>query len=103
MALLPVPSTSTGQTHVSALSGYFPRMYALTDACVALIGAGRMGRALAEAMRGAELRVSGPLGRGADGRGADIVLLCVPDAAIAEAARAVKRGPLVGHCSGATT
>src|SRR5262245_14009886 len=78
-------------------------MYALTDACVAIVGAGRLGKALAAAMVGAELRVLGPLGRRADGRGADVVVLCVPDAAIAEAARAIRPGPLVGHCSGLST
>lgn len=78
-------------------------MYALTDACVAIVGAGRLGNALAAAMVGAELRVLGPLGRGADGRGADIVVLCVPDGAIADAAGAIRPGPLVGHCSGAST
>jgi predicted short-subunit dehydrogenase-like oxidoreductase (DUF2520 family) len=82
-------------------------MNALTDTCVAIVGAGRLGRALAEAMKGAELRVIGPLGRGtgagAETKEANVVLLCVPDAAIADAARAVRKGPLVGHCSGATT
>jgi predicted short-subunit dehydrogenase-like oxidoreductase (DUF2520 family) len=75
-------------------------MQALTDAGIAIVGAGRLGRALAAAMRGAELRVIGPLGRKADAEGADVVLLCVPDGSISEAARAVKPGPLVGHCSG---
>lgn len=77
----------------------------LTGAGVAIVGAGRLGRALADAMRGAELRVIGPLGRGADGKQADIVLLCVPDAAIAAAARAIapRPGRLVGHCSGLST
>jgi len=75
----------------------------LTDACVAIVGRGRLGRALSLAMVGAELRVLGPLGRGADGAGADIVLLCVPDSAIADAARAVQPGRLVGHCSGLST
>lgn len=75
----------------------------LTDACVAIVGQGRLGRALALAMVGAELRVLGPLGRDADGTGADIVLLCVPDSAIADAARAVQPGRLVGHCSGLST
>ncbi|HUJ34236.1 MAG TPA: pantoate--beta-alanine ligase [Solirubrobacteraceae bacterium] len=42
------------------------------------------------------------MGRGADGRGADAVLLCVPDAEIAPAASHVAPGPLLGHCSGAT-
>jgi predicted short-subunit dehydrogenase-like oxidoreductase (DUF2520 family) len=47
--------------------------------------------------------VDGPLGRGARCEGADVVLLCVPDSEIARAAAAVVPGPLVGHCSGATT
>jgi predicted short-subunit dehydrogenase-like oxidoreductase (DUF2520 family) len=64
---------------------------------IAIVGDGRMGRALAGA-----LRASGPFGRGCDGAGADAVLLCVPDAEIAGAAAAVAPGPLVGHCSGAT-
>jgi predicted short-subunit dehydrogenase-like oxidoreductase (DUF2520 family) len=46
--------------------------------------------------------VDGPLGRGAEGLGADVVLLCVPDAEIERAAAQVAPGPLVGHCSGAT-
>jgi predicted short-subunit dehydrogenase-like oxidoreductase (DUF2520 family) len=62
-----------------------------------------MGRALALAFKGVEMRLEGPFGRGADGVGADVVLLCVPDSAIAAAARAVRRGPLVGHCSGIST
>src|SRR5690348_6914882 len=84
---------------------YFPRMDALTDTCVAIVGAGRMGKALAAAMIGAELHVIGPLrrGEGTKIKGADVVLLCVPDAAIAEAARAIKGPALVGHCSGAST
>ena len=70
----------------------------------AVIGAGRLGTALAAALRDAGLTVDGPLGRGADADGADVVLLCVPDAEIAAAAAAVApRGALlVGHCSGAT-
>jgi len=77
----------------------------LTGTGVAIVGAGRMGHALADAMRGAELRVIGPLGRGADGKDAEIVLLCVPDAAIASAAAAIatRPGRLVGHCSGLST
>jgi pantoate--beta-alanine ligase len=45
--------------------------------------------------------VAGPLGRGADGAGADAVLLCVPDGEIAAAAAHIRPGTLVGHCSGA--
>jgi len=75
-------------------------MRGITDAGITIVGAGRLGRALAAAMIGSELRVKGPFGRGADGNGADIVLLCVPDSAIAAAASAIRPGPLVGHCSG---
>lgn len=75
---------------------------------IAIVGAGRLGNALAHALRAsaaersAAVTVEGPLGRGADGLGADVVLLCVPDAEIAAAAAQVAPGPLIGHCSGAT-
>ena len=69
---------------------------------IAIIGAGRLGHALLRALRACGHPVAGPLGRGADARGADAVLLCVPDAEIAAAAASVAPGPLVGHCSGAT-
>jgi predicted short-subunit dehydrogenase-like oxidoreductase (DUF2520 family) len=69
---------------------------------LAIVGRGRVGIALAGALGKAGYEVSGPLGRGADGLGADAVLLCVPDAQIADAAAQVAHGPLVGHCSGAT-
>ncbi len=72
-----------------------------TEASCAIVGAGRLGTALADALRAAGHPVTGPLGRGADGAGADLVLLCVPDGEIAAAAAALAPGPLVGHCSGA--
>ncbi len=68
-----------------------------------IVGQGRLGSALAGALAAAGCDVAGPFGRGADGRGADAVLLCVPDAEIEAAASLVAPGPLVGHCSGATT
>jgi predicted short-subunit dehydrogenase-like oxidoreductase (DUF2520 family) len=68
----------------------------------AIVGAGRLGRALADALPAAGIEADGPLGRGVDGAGAGVVLLCVPDAEIAAAARCISAGPLVGHCSGAT-
>jgi predicted short-subunit dehydrogenase-like oxidoreductase (DUF2520 family) len=70
----------------------------------AVIGRGRLGTALAGALRDAGVRVVGPLGRGASPAGAGLVLLCVPDGEIARAAAAVaaRDGLLVGHCSGAT-
>lgn len=58
-----------------------------------------MGEALASALDDAGLPVRGPLGRGATGDGAAIVLLCVPDREIANAARLIIDGPVVGHVS----
>ncbi len=71
---------------------------------IAIVGRGRMGRALSSALSGAALPVDGPHPRGFDGTGAGVVLLCVPDAEIAAAAAALvpREGLLVGHCSGAT-
>ena len=65
---------------------------------IAVVGAGRLGTALCRALP----QAGRPLRRG-EAPQADVVLLCVPDAEIAAAARAVAPGPLVGHCSGATT
>src|SRR5689334_18194565 len=75
-----------------------------TPSCwrLAIVGRGRVGHALAGALRDAGYEVSGPLGRGAGASGADAVLLCVPDGEIAAAAAQVSPGRLVGHCSGAT-
>jgi predicted short-subunit dehydrogenase-like oxidoreductase (DUF2520 family) len=75
-----------------------------TPACkrLAIVGRGRMGYAMVAALEPAGYDISGLLGRGADGQGADAVLLCVPDGEIAEAAARIVPGPLVGHCSGAT-
>lgn len=70
---------------------------------VAVVGGGRIGRAVSAALAAAGLDVRGPLGRGATGRGAAVVLLAVPDAEIGRAAAAIERGPVVGHFSGATT
>jgi predicted short-subunit dehydrogenase-like oxidoreductase (DUF2520 family) len=69
---------------------------------LAIVGAGRLGTALAAALRDRGLEIDGPLGRGADPAGAGAVLLCVPDSEIAAAAGAVTPGVPVGHCSGAT-
>lgn len=76
-----------------------------TPACerLTIIGRGRLGTAFAAAFAAAGTAITGPLGRGADAAGADAVLLCVPDAEIANAASAVTPGAIVGHCSGATS
>jgi predicted short-subunit dehydrogenase-like oxidoreductase (DUF2520 family) len=64
----------------------------------AVIGAGRLGTVLAQA-----LSEHPPVRRGEPIPDVDVVLLCVPDDAIASVAASVPPGPLVGHCSGATT
>jgi predicted short-subunit dehydrogenase-like oxidoreductase (DUF2520 family) len=72
---------------------------------LAIVGAGRMGMALARALSAAAIDVEGPLGRGASpSDAADAVLLCVPDDQIAAAAAALtpRAGHLVGHTSAAT-
>ena len=59
-----------------------------------VIGAGRVGSAIAARLRerGLDLSADGP----------ELVLLCVPDRAIAEVAAALEPGPWVAHVSGAT-
>ena len=61
---------------------------------VRVIGAGRVGSAISARLheRGVALVDDG----------AKLVLLCVPDAAIADVARAVAEGPWIAHVSGAT-
>ncbi len=68
----------------------------------AVVGRGRLGSALASALREAGLQVDGPLERGAGAAGAGLVLLCVPDGEIAAASACISSGSLVGHCSGAS-
>jgi predicted short-subunit dehydrogenase-like oxidoreductase (DUF2520 family) len=64
-----------------------------------VIGSGRVGSAVAARLseRGVAVRA----GRTVEGD-PQLVLLCVPDTAIAEVARGVSLGPLVAHVSGAT-
>jgi predicted short-subunit dehydrogenase-like oxidoreductase (DUF2520 family) len=70
---------------------------------VAIVGAGRLGTAIAAALHGNDdFELTGPLGRGADAAGSAVALLCVPDREIPNAAAAVMPGVIVGHCSGAT-
>jgi predicted short-subunit dehydrogenase-like oxidoreductase (DUF2520 family) len=70
---------------------------------VGIVGSGRVGSALAGALRDAGVEVEGPLGRGERPVGCDAILLCVPDAEIPAAAEVVTAAaPLVGHTSGAT-
>jgi predicted short-subunit dehydrogenase-like oxidoreductase (DUF2520 family) len=55
---------------------------------VAIVGSGRLGSALARALRAQGVIVEGPLGRGASPQ-SEVVLLCVPDGEIARAAATV--------------
>lgn len=67
-----------------------------------ILGEGRAGRPVAARLRERGLLVTS----GRDARAArdvDLVLLCVPDAAIPEVARAIPVGPWIAHVSGATT
>jgi predicted short-subunit dehydrogenase-like oxidoreductase (DUF2520 family) len=66
----------------------------VTFESVQIVGAGRVGSAVA-----ARLRVRGVA---VVEDGAELVLLCVPDAAISEAAAGIAPGPWVAHVSGAT-
>jgi predicted short-subunit dehydrogenase-like oxidoreductase (DUF2520 family) len=61
---------------------------------VNVIGSGRVGSAIAARLRERGVRVCGD--------GAGLVLLCVPDAAIADVAATIEPGPWVAHVSGAT-
>jgi predicted short-subunit dehydrogenase-like oxidoreductase (DUF2520 family) len=60
---------------------------------VTIIGSGRVGSAVAARLRERGIAVEADAG---------LVLLCVPDDAIAEVAGGVSPGPWVGHVSGAT-
>ena len=59
-----------------------------------VIGSGRVGSAIAARLHGRGVAV--------DTDEPDLVLLCVPDSAIAEVAAALEPGPWVAHVSGAT-
>ena len=73
---------------------------------LAIVGAGRMGMALARALSAAAIDIEGPLARGeSPSEHADAVLLCVPDGQIEAAAAALPKhcaGRFVGHTSAAT-
>jgi predicted short-subunit dehydrogenase-like oxidoreductase (DUF2520 family) len=74
----------------------------LPRARLSVVGAGRLGTALATALIRAGYPVQ-PAGRGESPVGCDAIVLCVPDSEIPAAAAAVTgAAPLVGHTSGAT-
>lgn len=69
---------------------------------VTIVGAGRLGTALAKALTAKGVAVSGPLQRG-ESIGGTIVLLAVPDREIANVATLVPEESIVGHTAGAMT
>jgi predicted short-subunit dehydrogenase-like oxidoreductase (DUF2520 family) len=80
-----------------------PLSDSLRDARVGVIGAGRVGVALAGALREAGIAAAGPARRGEVPGGCTALVLCVPDAEIGAAAATVAgAAPLIGHTSGAT-
>ena len=103
--------TTKGRTSKTHSPAPFPSRYLMreldriasesTPEHCAIVGAGRLGHALAAALREAGIEVEGPLGRGARPQ-AELVLLTVPDGEIRAAAEATPAA-LIGHCSGATT
>ena len=68
---------------------------------ICVVGAGRVGSAIAARLgeRGVAVAVTG---RELQVGPADLVVLCVPDAAIAAVAGAIAPGPWIAHTSGAT-
>jgi len=80
-----------------------PTSERLRNGRVGVVGAGRLGSALARALDQAAIEVAGPLGRGEAPSGCAAIVLCVPDGEIRAAAAAVNgAAALVGHTSGAT-
>jgi predicted short-subunit dehydrogenase-like oxidoreductase (DUF2520 family) len=61
---------------------------------IRIVGMGRVGSAVAARLRERGLELTED--------GAELVLLCVPDRAIAEVARTILPGPWIAHTSGAT-
>jgi predicted short-subunit dehydrogenase-like oxidoreductase (DUF2520 family) len=84
---------------MSAATNATPKSFPRT----AIVGQGRMGTALANAMRRAGLDVHGPLGRDADLSSAKLAVLCVPDSQIAVVAARAPGSVMLAHCSGITT
>ncbi len=80
-----------------------PHTHTDTRPRLGVVGAGRLGSALAIALRAAGYPVEGPAGRGERPLDCEAIVLCVPDAEIPTAAATVAgAAPVIGHTSGAT-
>ena len=73
----------------------------VTFQSVCVVGAGRVGKAVAARLR--ERLPTRTTGRDLACGNAELVLLCVPDRAVADVAARIPRGPWVAHVSGACT
>ena len=69
---------------------------------VTIVGAGRLGNALAKALQAKGVGVTGPLRRG-DAIQGDVVLLAVPDREIANVVKTLPAKCIAGHTAGAVT
>lgn len=67
---------------------------------IGVVGPGRLGRSLARLLEAAGHAVT-LFGRGEQPDDSDVLLLTVPDGAVAAVARALPLGPVVLHCAGA--
>ena len=72
---------------------------ALRDIHIAVVGAGKLGTALAATFRSRGMAVLGPFGRDDSRPDADVVILAIPERDIGAAAAGLPVGALVGHCS----
>ena len=77
-------------------------MDVLDGRSLTIVGAGRMGNALAAALKKAGTEIVGPLRRSESIRGS-VVLLVVPDGEIANALASVPADAVVGHTAGVLT
>ncbi|HEV3407340.1 MAG TPA: hypothetical protein VG079_01525, partial [Gaiellaceae bacterium] len=72
----------------------------MTFRSVCVVGAGRVGRAVAARL--GESLPTRTTGRELACDGADLVVVCVPDRAIADVAEAIPTGAWIAHTSGAS-
>jgi predicted short-subunit dehydrogenase-like oxidoreductase (DUF2520 family) len=82
-----------------ALGARYPNGTGAVFQTASVVGAGRVGKAIAARL--GERITTRVAGRGLDCGDSDVVVLCVPDRAIAEVAAGIPVGPWIAHTSGA--